>query len=107
MGYSLLCSQLSFLQYSNVHVNIQGIDIYDTLIEQAILNQAKYVAPEVLNEVSLQFKASDFFDQEQEQQDLLDICTFGFSVPMDLLKEKASKNFNNGALVLAPIADIS
>ena len=47
-----------------MHVNIQGVDIYDTLIEQAILNQAKYVAPEVLNKVSLSFKTSDFFDQE-------------------------------------------
>ena len=65
MGYSLLCSQLSFLQYSNVQLNIQGVDIYDTLIEQAILNQAKYIAPEVLNKVNCQFKTYDFFDQEQ------------------------------------------
>lgn len=65
MGYSLLCSQLSFLQYSNVQLNIQGVDIYDTLIEQAILNQAKYIAPEVLHKVNCQFKTYDFFDQEQ------------------------------------------
>jgi protein-L-isoaspartate O-methyltransferase len=77
-GYSTLCiSMLSDRLKMPLHCH--GIDIYESLTEQATLNAKKYSQ-------NVQFKTTDFFEQDINFKP--DLAAFGFGVPFELLNSR-------------------
>ena len=81
-----------------------GTDINPLFIEHCLLQKAKYS----IENANVQFSEHDFLKEPLKPSgdmwgDKFDICTFGFEVSLDLLRDKQS-SFNRDAHLIVPLS---